>query len=95
MYSAEGRFCRLTFLYETPETERTYVFPGGDVVTVKGVKEARATAHGFHHLTLDDGSVRIVPSGWIELKLPDKGPTPEQFKRGGGAWGDFGRKPTP
>lgn len=52
------------------EKERIYTYPGGDKVTLRGVRELIVSKSGNHRLKAVDG-LHIVPPGWIHVHIPD------------------------
>lgn len=51
------------------ETRRTYFFPKGDEVNLKGVIELLVRPSGTHRLKTVDGMMHIVPTGWIHIEI--------------------------
>jgi hypothetical protein len=51
-----------------PEKSRTYVFPGGEKVTINGVIQINTRPDG-HAMLSADGRKHEVPSGWIHLVI--------------------------
>jgi len=51
---------------------RTYVFPGGTEVEIRGVQSINVSASNTHRLNTKDGKKHIVPSGWVHIKLDAK-----------------------
>lgn len=69
-YESSGHHRKLTYKMKTPEKKRVYLFPGGDRVEIENVIESRASRHGNHQLTTSDGTVVVIPWGWISLTFP-------------------------
>lgn len=54
---------------DKPERKRTYVFPGGETITLEKVTHFLCRESGTHRLKTDDGLYHIVPTGWIHIIL--------------------------
>jgi len=78
-YEHAGRHRALTFdTRSKPESRRVYTFPGGDKIVVEDVIECRVSRHGNHKLVTLDGTVHVVPWGWICVSYPlEANVTPE------------------
>jgi hypothetical protein len=57
----------LEFTEILDELERTYHFPGGEVVTLQRVRRLHVSESGGHRLWCEDGSCHYVPTGWLHL----------------------------
>ena len=53
----------------TPEVKRTYVFPFGDRLDVKGVSHIAVRPSGNHRLITEDGSLVIVKGDWLAIEI--------------------------
>lgn len=51
------------------EQDRTYTFPGGAQVTLKGVESINVSKSGTHRINTRDGKKHIIPSGWIHIEF--------------------------
>lgn len=69
-YETSGGHRKLTYVPPVPERSRVYLFPGGDRIEIEGVVRAQASRHGNHQLTTLDGTVHVIPWGWISLSFP-------------------------
>ena len=54
---------------EVAETSRTYTFPGGDKIEIRGVTNLLVRPSGNHRLISSDGKLHIVPFGWNHLEI--------------------------
>jgi hypothetical protein len=65
----------LVFTDISSEAERTYTFPGGDVVKVQGPLQLNVSPSGGHRVFAQDGC-HYIPAGWIHLhwKVRDGAP---------------------
>lgn len=68
-----------TFTDISSEAKRTYVFPGGNEVTIDNPKYLSVSAGG-HRLYDDSGTSHYVPKGWIHLKWMAKPGQPNFVK---------------
>lgn len=57
----------LVFTDISSEAQRSYTFPGGDVVTVKGPQQLNVSPSGGHRIFAEDGC-HYIPAGWIHLR---------------------------
>lgn len=57
---------KLKFISMVGEIFRTYVFPGGDDITITGSIMASVDKDGFHRIW-DGKQGHIIPPTWIEL----------------------------
>lgn len=55
------------------EASRTYTFPNGGQVALKGVTNLLVRPSGNHRLKTSDGKLHIVPAGWIHLEIEAPG----------------------
>lgn len=88
-YESMGGHRKLTYITkDKPETKRVYIFPSGDRIEIENVIEARASRHGNHNLTTSDGTVHVIPWGWICLTFPAEAKvTPKEVtERGEPQW---------
>ena len=53
------------------ENSRTYLFPGGDTITVPQVRELLVRPSGNHRLKTADGRLHIIASGWLAISIED------------------------
>ena len=60
------------------ETERTYVFPGGDLVRLVAPKVLIVSDNG-HRIVTADGVSHYIPYGWIHLWWTNHPERPEGF----------------
>ena len=83
-FESSGLHRRLTFdLVDRPEAHRVYLFPGGDKITLAGVVGVKVSKHGGHMVETMDGTVHVIPWGWISLSFPAEASVcPEEEKRG-------------
>lgn len=61
---------------ELSETSRTYLFPGGDQITLSNVIELVVRPSGDHRIKTknEDGIVllHIIPKGWLAVTIEDQ-----------------------
>jgi len=67
------------FIDISSEKFRTYVFPGGDEVTIKNPLQLSFSAAG-HRLFDGEGVSHYIPKGWIHLKWEVKSGQPNFVK---------------
>lgn len=51
------------------EKSRTYIFPGGNRVTVEGVVTLCVRPSGTHRLQTQNGKKVIVAAGWLAIEV--------------------------
>lgn len=51
------------------ERSRTYHFPGGETVTIKGVKRLEVRESGSHRFETSTGGKGFVRGGWLWLEI--------------------------
>jgi hypothetical protein len=51
------------------EQARTYTFPGGTTVSLKGVVSINVSKSGTHRINTKDGKKHIIPTGWIHIEF--------------------------
>jgi hypothetical protein len=63
----------ITTKLEPKENSRTYYFPDGSKVELKGIIELTVRDSGTHRLKTEDGKLHIIPTGWnhIEIETTD------------------------
>ena len=54
---------------DPPEPKRTYLFPGGERVTVENVCAVCVRPSGGHRLETTDGRKWIIAPGWLAVEL--------------------------
>lgn len=54
------------------EDARTYVFPGGDTITIEAVRELRISASGNHRLITADRRLHIIKPNWLHIEIQSK-----------------------
>jgi hypothetical protein len=52
--------------------DRTYHFPNGAKVELKGVQSINVSPSNTHRLNTKDGKKHIVPSGWVHIEFNAK-----------------------
>jgi hypothetical protein len=52
-----------------PERKRTYLFPGGETVTIDNVIAVGVRSSGTHRVEAADGMKWIIPPGWLAICL--------------------------
>lgn len=67
------------FVNISSELKRTYVFPGGDEVSIDNPTHLSVNAGG-HRLFDETGTSHYVPKGWIHLKWVAKPGQPNFVK---------------
>lgn len=53
------------------ENQRTYIFPGGETITIPQVRKLLVSTSGNHRLTTEDGRLHIIASGWLAITIED------------------------
>ncbi len=51
------------------ETQRNYIFPGGEKYVALNVRKLCVRPSGNHRLELHDGTKVIVKSGWLAIEI--------------------------
>lgn len=51
------------------EQDRTYTFPNGVKVALRGVQSINVSKSGTHRLNTTDGKKHIVPPGWVHVEF--------------------------
>jgi hypothetical protein len=52
------------------ESYRTYYFPEGEIITLIDVVELKVSPEsGNHRLKCEDGTLHIIPTGWLHIKI--------------------------
>lgn len=59
---------KTTTLYEK---ERKYIFPNNNVITFEHIHSITVSNSDLHYLTLANGDVVIVNTGWIAIEIDD------------------------
>jgi len=52
---------------EVNEQNRTYVFPGNEIVMIADVVSINVSKSGTHRINTKDGRKHIIPTGWVHI----------------------------
>ncbi len=54
------------------EEFRSYMFPGGDTITLNKVNELVVRPSGSHRIKTDDGLLHVISAGWLAISIKDE-----------------------